>query len=526
MTAVPIEGYSPIIDRTPYGRNLTLLTNEQSGPYREGEVSRQLFDEYFELRDEALTVKKAQGEELEDVQEAARGFLLETGLVDLPVELDERINYYTAYDEESTRKKILGFVDYLERNHADKVNRVELEATRAFIDSTYAMHQDSPAEDKVMKDADGSFAFVVPARVGRDHADYGKEVEPALPALRYVPNELRAAMMAGLPPFVIDMYQKTEDGKRGYLVFAPVFEDMRTDLTEVRNPMQYLRKNVNDAVDFAHRRFGVEVVGLGATLPAITRYGKEITNPNVITTTGHAGTVDLIRDTVELNADGRSLKKIGVLGLGSIGESIVRVMAEEHPEATIAVYDRQSALIGRATRDAGLLENGEKQIIGLENEKAVIDASEVVISAITSQLDLKDLGIQSLEGKVIVDDSQPGSMSPEQVKELGGTLLWVIGRDVHGRVANRRGYDYATMVDSKADVFGCEAEAASIAAYRAELRTRGMTESIINKITDKIALKGPVTVQHVRYMSALFTKFGILPSEPQAFGSPVAPRHS
>ncbi|HEX8763165.1 MAG TPA: NAD(P)-binding domain-containing protein [Candidatus Saccharimonadales bacterium] len=526
MTAVPFEGYAPTIESAPNRRTLTLVSNEQTYPYREGEASLRLFDECFELRDEALAVKKIQGEELEEVQEAARGFLLETGIVDLPVDPEARIAYYTDYNEDLTRKKILSFVDYLERNHADKVNVVELEATRAFIDSTYAMYQDGIEENRVIADADGSFAFVVPARVGRDHADYGKEVEPPLPALRYVPNELRAAMMAGLPPFVIDTYQRSEDGKRGYLVFAPVFEDMRTDLADVRNPMQYLRKNVNDAVDFARRRFGVEVVGLGATLPAITRYGKEITNPDVITTTGHAGTVDLIRDTVELNADGRRLKKIGVLGLGSIGESIVRVMAEEHPEATIAVYDRQSALIGRATRDASVLENGEKQIIAMENEKAVIDTSEVVISAITSQLDLKTLGIQSLEGKIIVDDSQPGSMTPEQVKELGGTLLWVIGRDVNGRVANRRGYDYATMVDSRTDVFGCEAEAASISAYRAELRTRGMTESVINRITDKIALKGPVTVQHVRYMSALFTKFGILPSEPQAFGLSVAARHS
>jgi len=481
----------------------------------EGARSREAFEHYFDLRKQAVAVEKIDGEALQAVQADTAIFAIEEGFTTLPETLEEREKYYSEFSEGESRHKLLGLVDYLRANHADKVTEEELQATEAFVESTFSMYSDTPKNGEVMDDADGSFAFVVPARMGRKHPDYGQEVEPAIPALRYMPNELRSAMLVGLPPFVIDRYQVNEENRRGYLVFAPVFEDMKDDLDGNGRLLHASRHNINEAVDFAHRRFGVEVVGLGATLPSLTMFGKKITNPNVTTTTGHGGTVDIIRKTVEMVADKRKLKNVGVLGLGSIGMSIAKIMSSEYEDANIHVYDTAE----KPMRNIAEL-NGNF-VLGT-SEKAVIEDSEVVVSAITSQLKLRSLGVENLNGTVFVDDSQPGSIDPEEAASLGGAAVWVIGRDATGEVATRQeGYDYGTMVDPNTDLFGCEAEAAAIAKYRVELRSRGMPDKVVDNITKKVAINGPVDVGAVRRISALFTKYGLLTSEPQAFGKHI-----
>jgi len=511
MTAIPLEQVT--YPESPAQRaDLTLVTSQFAETIpEEGAESRALFDTYFDLRDQAIAAPKVGGEELLDIQAAAATYALEAGWFDLPDALDKRVDAYTNFDSRAAYYRIADFVSYLERNFSDSINPVELEATRAFLDSTYAMYHDKPENGEVMADADGSFAFVVPARMGRGHPDYGQEVEPAIPALRYLPNELRAAMMMGLPPFVIDIYE--QNGKRGYLMLASVFEDMKEDLGGNGELLRAARQNVNAAVDFAYRRFGVTVAGLGATLPALTQFGTKITNPNVITTTGHAGTVSLINATVEIATQGQELTTIGVLGLGSIGEAIARNVRHQHPNAKILAYEKNQV------RAKKVLE-ANPALTAAESEKRVLEESQITISAITEQLDLDAMGVTKVGGNV-VEDSQPGSIRPDQLKQFGRDLFWVIGNDPEGKTLRRRGYDYGTMVNPNSDVFGCEAEAASLARYRDELIERGTSDRVVARIMSKVALRGPVTMQHVRYVDALFNKYGIMPAAPQAFGKLV-----
>jgi len=483
--------------------------------------SRELLEEYFDLRDVAQTVDKIEGEELNAVQEDVRSWAEEAGFLDIPETLEERKTFYTTFSEQTVQEKILGLVDYLEQNHADKVSHIELEATRAFVEATFANYNDRPKHG-VAPDADGSHAFLVPIRTGRDHEKYGPEMEQSIPAFRYLPNQLRAQMLIGLPPFVIDTYAP-QNGKQGYLMFVPVSEDMRHDLGQsVSLQSKAINQNINAAVDFAYERFGVTHVGLGASLPSYTRFGQKITNEHVTVTTGHGGTIALINkivaDTLEKTlpeANGKA-DSIAVLGLGAIGMRIAEITAQQNPDAKIHVYDPNAKLVGRALALAS-------NIVAAGNEVDAIMASQATISAIagkSSKLDLEAFGIDNLEGRVIIDDSQPGSVDPLQAEKLGGAVVWVIGSDSMGKIV-RRGYDYATMHDSHTDLFGCEAEVASQALYEAELRERGMTEDVISSIMSKIAVREAVTAQKVRYTSALFTKFGIHPSRPQAFGRPV-----
>jgi hypothetical protein len=338
--------------------------------------------------------------------------------------------------------------------------------------------------------------------MSRDNTEYGGEVEPVIPALRYVPNELRAQMLIGMPPFVIDTYARDEAGKRGYLILAPVFEDMRNDISSNAVRLIASRTIVNDAVDFAHRRFGVGIVGLGAHLPAVTRYGQTIT--------------ELIARTMEsgLAHKDEKLESIGMLGLGAIGASVAEIVAERYPETPVRIFD-----INRGNMDR-LVARHPDRFITVESDAGLVDESQVIISAIVGRFNTDN--VDSMEGKLVVDDAQPGSFDPVAVQELGGHVLWVIGQDPTGNIAYRSGYDYDTMVNEHTDLFGCEAEAAVLAEYMDELKERGMGDALSRRIVEKVAIRRAVDVRSVRLFSALFKKYGIIASEPQAFGNPVS----
>lgn len=507
MSAVPMTELSSQFHHN--GVNLELA-------FSEGANSRDSFNNYFSLRAIATAEDKPEGEELLNIQASVRKWFESNDLLGLPEGTENTATHYRDYDESAVNAKIIKLVDYLESEHAGQISSAELDATRAFVDSAFAMYSDSAsAENGVMADADGSFAFVVPARMSRKNAEYGAEVEPVIPALRYLPNEMRAQILIGLPPFVIDTYRHDANGRRGYLILAPVFEDMQEDIDSRSTMMRTARGIVNDAVDFAHRRFGVEVVGLGATLPSLTNYGKTIRNKDVITTTGHGGTAELIALTMQSGLNGKNLESIGVLGLGAIGASVAEIVADRYPDVPISLFDIDSE---RALR---LAAKHPERFKVASNGKMLIDESQVVISAITGRFDVEAHEVAPMDGKIVVDDAQPASFDPKQVEERGGSVLWVIGKDEKGSVASRTGYDYATLLGDQTDVFGCEAEAASIVKYMDELRMRGMGEVLTRRIVKKVAINSGVTPQKVRYISALFTKYGIVASDPQAFGRPV-----
>src|SRR5262249_10880676 len=154
------------------------------------------------------------------------------------------------------------------------------------------------------------------------------------------------------------------DGKRGYLVLAPIWTDMMEDL-DLGQAYDAAIKRINDTVDFAHNRLGAEIQGLGAIIPALTKFGQAITNPNVITTTGHGGTIQLIMETLERAAEENyikpeQLKKIGVLGLGSIGYSIAGIARDNYPDAEIRVFDtRMEKTIKVADSIGGIVAKNE-----------------------------------------------------------------------------------------------------------------------------------------------------------------------
>lgn len=512
MAAAPILEAQPILEVQGPSNDLV---------YAEGVFSQNSFLSYLDLRKLAAEVDKPTGDELSNIQSAASKWVIDERLLEVDGTIDDVRNRYTKYDRTWVEGKIWGLIDFLRANYSRVVPEEELEASEAFLASAFAMYDDQPTgSSDVMVDADGSFAFVVPARMSRNNPEYGQEVEPIIPTLRYLPNEMRAQMMVGLPPFVIDTYHRdSETGKRGYLIFAPVYGDMVEELTAAggsrSDQLEAARGIVNDTVDFARRRFGVSTVGLGATLPSLTNYGRTINNPGVVTTTGHGGTAELISRTMLAGLHGKSPSSIGVLGTGAIGGPVADVVAQRFPNAVpINIYDTDTR------RTASLNNKHLGRFTVAESGAALIENSQVILSAMVGSFDAVTNGIKDMHGKIVVDDAQPASFDPAQVEALGGKVLWVIGKDTRGLVV-RDGYNYATMLDDHTDLFGCEAEAAVLEAYRKDLESRGMGEALAEAIVGKVAIRRAVTAQAVRYVSALFKRFGIEASQPQAFGKAV-----
>lgn len=506
--------------------------------------SSQLFDEYMRLRVACSELPKPDEAATAAVIEDVRGWIEGESILPQPESVKD---YYSTYDQDVVESKMGKLLDYLASDHADTVSREELDATRAFIDSAFAMHEDCSGTGAVHPDADGTFAFVVPARMDKEHTEYGQEAEPIIPAMRYVPNELRAQMMIGLPPFVIETYEPTKEGKRGYVVLAPVYGDIASDLVnefmadspeldfdDPGNMMEAItyaskigkstaRDRVNDAVDFAQERLGVDIVGLGTVLPGLTRYGTTITNQNVITTTGHGGTLQMVRGIVkrEEAKRGAPYKNVGLLGLGSIGKSGAYLNTQDYPNATHHVFDSRPATNEEV---GGRLASGSRaEVIVAQSEREVIDSSDVVISFIAGTLDLDAIGVKDLRGKLLVDDSQPRSIDPWRIRELGGTPADVIAYDTQG-IAVREGYDYGeTLADAKRSLFGCEAEAATLAAYLQDLRERGMPEEAAKRVVARVAIRSAVTPKSASLIGTLFRKFGIQPDALQADGKYLEP---
>lgn len=505
---------APALEQLPdlgLGGDVSEATSKSGGTYA--------LEEYFAARSEAAKVEKPDGEELAGIQETVREWLTTDGL---PEDWQKpSFEQYAGHDMESVWAKFSGLMDFL-RTKVPAVSEKELGATELFLSSTEIAYNETPKDGSVHPDADGSFAFVVPARMSRNNPEYGQEVELVMPALRYVPRDLRSAMMLGLPPFVIDRYKSNAEGRSGVLVFAPVYPDMEEDLGRRVDQLKAGRAQVNAAVDFAYGRFGTEVVGLGAILPSLTLFGQKIENQNVITTTGHGGTIQLIFEALDLALrEGRvteeQARKLGILGLGAIGEPIAHVGRHRYPDASMTVYD---------PKDNGAHAEKVAEKIGAraaQNEREVFEESGVVISALSKVIPIRPqafgLSRKEMAGMLLLDDSQPGAFDPEAVVELGATLAWIVGRD--GDSIVRSSYTYGDTLASPNDLFGCEAEAAVIAAYRDELLQEGISKEIVNGFIRRIAIRKAVTPEMVDVVGWLFQKYGVSAAPLQAFGKYV-----
>jgi hypothetical protein len=389
------------------------------------------------------------------------------------------------------------------------------QATRQYehgLNFTLATTKAFYSPEKGMLGGDDGRAFIVPLRGTRKDESFSSDTEPFYPLLSRnngVSAAVRMRMIYGHHPAMIETYSTSEkSNERGAVVFAPLLEDMIKDINPDKGNLaqKYELQALGAAVilataSFVHEQLGAKVVGLGATIPKMTDYGKLLTafDParfeNLVTTTGHGGTVWAIGETVKelaipkageksalINFDGN----LGILGgAGSIGWSSTEYMLQ-HPDfkdVKVHSYDWRKGAVDE--RLAGYeQEHGARPDVNIKsNEREVLESSTIIVAAVTRPIDLdkieKETGGQPIDltGKVIIDDSQPGSFNRQQVEARGGKLAWVVVEDGSdngfmtrdGLYTGGVPYSYGNeegLYGPKSE-FPCGAEAAVIAKYAA-----------------------------------------------------------
>jgi hypothetical protein len=516
--ALPDRGYTPptpAIEPVDQRPNLAVIPGEgQQTP-----ESLNLLEQYFVSRELADRFPGAEGEELAAIRADVADWLTRTypGIHE-PGTIEDYTNPARTLQE----SKIGALAEYLRHNHAHEggVSWAELLATEDFLKATMALHADKDAGIDLSRGQD-SHAFVVPVRLSRDHPEYSDEIRPLVHALRYVPDELVPWFMSDQLPFVFDRYK---DG--GYPICAPITADMQRDLAthSATAPIKAGRARVNEAVELGYA-LGAREFGYGATLPGLMHYGKATARENVITTTGHGGTTALMCMLIEQvgsQVPAERGLRIGSLGLGTIGLAATQVIADMYPQSEVHVSEPDQDKVRK------LVSAEPERYTVHPNAKGVIESCDIIISTATTTFNLADaaadnhVAVESMEGKVVLDDSQPHSFIPEEVVALGGVVAEVIGRDWSGGLQRLSEFGYGgTLQNRKLDAFGCELEVATLARLRKDLLREGKSPQEVAAVLGGYALRGPVTPHYTRKWIDLFRQYGIGPAPLQAFGKSV-----
>ncbi|MFZ1812261.1 MAG: hypothetical protein WAU02_01900 [Candidatus Saccharimonadales bacterium] len=399
---------------------------------------------------------------------------------------------YGRYNPDIMRRRLDGLA-------TAGVTRSKLDASRAFADRAFAHYY------QVKKSPHYGFVFAIPTRINRRNDDYISEARHFLPIVDELAPDVVQVLMSELPPVVLDEYHDRDGRAVGAVVFIPIFSDMLRDIRPRIRTKLKVNKIIKDAARFASKTLHAEIIGLGATLPKMTHFGKDFSRRGIVATTGHAGTVHLIYTEFSELVDRNFSGTVGVVGAGSISASAAAMILDAYPSARVVMYDIRPKVLRDVV--AGLCRTyGRDRAVVASSNDDVLRQGQVIISAITAQLSI-DESID-LTDKVIIDDSQPGSFSRKEVEARGGTLVWVVGHD-HSRrkVLTRRSrfrYGDEGLCES-GDVWGCEAEVASLWLMK----------------QTHLAVDDQVTPEIVRRVGAVMDTAGVGRARWQVAGQPV-----
>jgi hypothetical protein len=367
-------------------------------------------------------------------------------------------------------------------------------------------------EGIVEPEQEGSFAFTVPTRQSALFPGSGKEAEQFLPLLRYTDPTTRYRTLVGNCPWVLGEYNEDENGKRGVMLFAPAYFDMMFDLPD-RYPQENRAKNVGQEIlqrtaEFARHRLGVEVMGLGAILPKVADFGQSISVEGLHTTTGHGGTVWLVKETIDKikqEAAAGDTDTVGIVGAGSIGQSVADYVLSSDPSSSVLLFDVWGQRLQDVAKHLGERYD-HRRVAVASNIAQVFHQAPISVSAVTRPIDIKAPEFEGIDlhGRFGVEDSQPHTLNGD-FEEKGGKIAWVIGRDnTPLRVATRRTHvDHGGLGPAEqGEIWGCEMEAAAISLTR-EFSAR---------------IKDEVTPKDVQRIGTLCTRLGFTPAPLQNNG--------
>lgn len=395
----------------------------------------------------------------------------------LQAEVSQRIDQLDTWSEYPTygefdlgrQLRMLDHISYAAQNAGfTGVDDVH-EQTESVVRDAHDLYSRKKSPESLGLAAVQTVFFGAPRIQTRGVAGHVWEAQTILPSTKFIDPSKAQRFSAELPPTIIERY-----GENGALMMTPVYVDMIDDMLKAGHTPDEIAKKAREIIarttDFAIY-LGATAVGYGGTLPGLAPRRDDIMQTN-----GHAGTVHLIRESLKHAIEhSPQAQTIGVLGArGAIGRGTLEVLAGDDAFA-------DWKLLGFDKRSGG----------DVEDERQLLEQSDIIISAITTRIDL-DTAIDpgqnlDLSGKIIIDDSQPMSFDEREVLSRGGLLAGVIGTDrsESGFATAKQGTFVGPGRDfvRKEDVFGCLGELMTITQHDASIALASMVRVTPTRIT-------------------------------------------
>lgn len=262
------------------------------------------------------------------------------------------------------------------------------------------------------------------------------------------------------------------------------------------------REHVGRAVDHAVR-LGIGVVGLGALTATVTAGGEALrTRRDIGVTNGNAYTAavvaDQLRDLLERLDPARS-RRVAVVGAtGSVGTTLVRLLARDR-----AVDDLLLVARGRPRLDRLAAEVRRRVPVTVTTDVRDVGTRDVVV-LLTASADALLAPEHLADGALVLDATQPRNTAPDlpqrrpDVTVVDGGVVAVPGMRLRGgEIGLPQGQAYACF---------------------AETMLLGLSGHV-----GHFSLGVPTLdqVDHVRGLAARFAHLGFRAAEPTSFGRPV-----
>lgn len=284
------------------------------------------------------------------------------------------------------------------------------------------------------------------------------------PAFKYLPDKFVLGLVKFLPPITLSKITGVKSVNNGHDVKGWLLSIVLCPY-HIKTDLPLVKKRIRQLSILAQKK-GCNLIGLGALLPYLTKYGKDLEGyTKCKITTGHAYTAAAIVKDIYITAQALDVAigscTVAIVGAaGSVGSLCIRTIVKTNGISKLLLID----LINKRGRLNSLkslveAESNIKVEIGydfnlLENADIVIVVTNATGTIIESQM-LK-------KGAVIIDDSQPRNTSPELMRVRNDILVV----DVLGSYPNLDCHFNFGLLENRPDLtFTCLTETAILASH-------------------------------------------------------------
>ncbi|MFH1827455.1 MAG: hypothetical protein ABH812_03450 [bacterium] len=284
------------------------------------------------------------------------------------------------------------------------------------------------------------------------------------PVFKYLPDKVVLWLVRFLPPITLSRITGIKSVNNGHDIQGWLLSIVLTP-DHIKTDLPLVKKRIKQLSVLAQRK-GCSLIGLGALLPFLTRYGKDLEEfTKCKITTGHAYTVAAIVKDVYITVEALGIPlencTVAIIGAGgSVGSLCAKTLSKTNGISRLLLVDlmnKQNKL--EFLKSNMEIESNIKVEIGYDLNLLInADIAIVVTNATRTIIEAQMLK----RGAIIIDDSQPRNTS-SNLTIVRPDILIV---DVLGSYPNLNCHFNFGLLEDRPDIsYTCLIETAILAAH-------------------------------------------------------------